>query len=47
MLELGRMTSNHALYIPLVALLALVIGYNWGASSARSEMERRRQRLKE
>jgi hypothetical protein len=47
MFDLGGMTTNHVLYIPLVALLALVVGYNWGARSTREEMDRRRRRLKE
>jgi hypothetical protein len=45
--DLGGMTSQHAIYIPAVALLGLVIGYMAGARAVRAEYERRRKRLKE
>ncbi|MEM1030422.1 MAG: hypothetical protein AAGN82_08735 [Myxococcota bacterium] len=41
------MTSHHVIYIPLVALLGLSIGYAMGARSVRAEFERRRNQLKE
>jgi len=47
MFDLSGITSNHLVYIPLVLLLGLVIGYNLGARTVRVEYERRRQRLKE
>jgi hypothetical protein len=47
MLDFGAMTSEHAVYIPFVALIGLFIGYIAGARAARAEYERRRRRLKE
>jgi len=47
MFNVAAMTSNHLLYIPLVALLGLIVGYLVGSRSVRAEYERRRNQLKE
>ena len=47
MFNFGMMTSNHVVYIPLVALLGITLGYLLGSRSVRAEYERRRNRLKE
>lgn len=41
------MSSAHLLYIPMVTLLGLVIGYIAGARAARADVERRKRRMKE
>jgi hypothetical protein len=43
----GMMTSQHFIYIPLVAFLGLIIGYIAGSRAVRAEQARRRKRLKE
>jgi hypothetical protein len=43
----GAMTPEHVVYIPLIALLGLVIGYIAGSRAVRTEYERKRKRLKE
>jgi hypothetical protein len=47
MLDFGGMTPQHALYIPVVALLGVIVGYMLGGRAMRAEYERRRKRLKE
>lgn len=47
MFNLGMMTTNHVIYIPLVALLGLFIGYIAGSRAVRNEYEKRRKRMKE
>ncbi len=47
MFNFGMMTSNHVIYIPLVAFVGLVVGYLVGTRSVHAEYERRRNRLKE
>lgn len=47
MFNIAAMTSNHFVYIPLVALFGVAIGYGWGAKAARADMERRRRQLRE
>ena len=47
MFDIGAMTPQHALYIPAVALIGLIIGYLAGSRAVRAEFERRRKRLKE
>jgi len=47
MLDISEMTPQHVIYIPGVLLLGLVIGYILGARAVRSELDRRRRRLKE
>jgi hypothetical protein len=41
------MTPQHAIYIPMVLLLGLIIGYIAGSRAVRAEIERRRKRMKE
>jgi hypothetical protein len=45
--DFGQMTPQHAIYIPCVLLLGLVVGYILGARAVRAELERRRRRMKE
>lgn len=40
------MTATHLLYIPLVFLLGLAIGYILGARAVRAELEKQRDRAK-
>jgi hypothetical protein len=40
-------TPQHAIYIPMVVLMGLVIGYIAGSRAVRAEYERRRKRMKE
>jgi hypothetical protein len=47
MFDLGGMTPQHALYIPMVALLALVIGYMAGARAVRAEYAKQKKRMKD
>lgn len=47
MFNIAAMTSNHVIYIPLVALLSLSLGYMLGARNVRAEYERRRNQLKD
>jgi len=46
MLGLGEMTAQHAIYIPSVILLGLIIGYIAGSRATRTEYERQRERMK-
>lgn len=43
----GEMTPQHAIYIPIVLMLGLVVGYILGSRAVRTELERRRRRMKE
>jgi uncharacterized protein YneF (UPF0154 family) len=43
----GQMTSQHVIYIPLVLLAGLVVGYLMGARAVRADLERKQQRMKE
>ncbi|MGK3964431.1 MULTISPECIES: hypothetical protein [Sorangium] len=45
--NIGEMTPQHALYIPVVLMLGLIIGYILGSRAVRAELERRRRRMKE
>jgi hypothetical protein len=45
--EFGAMTPQHAIYIPAVALLGLIVGYIAGSRAVRAELERKRKRLKD
>ncbi len=47
MFEIGGMTPNHAIYIPMVAMLGLIIGYIAGSKAVRAEIEKKRKRMKE
>ena len=44
---MGNMSPQHVIYIPLVLLLGLVVGYILGARAVREEQQRRRKRMKE
>ena len=46
MFDVGSMTPQHVIYIPMVALLGLVVGYIMGSRAVRAEYEKRRRRLK-
>ncbi len=43
----GEISSQHVLYIPLILLAGLVLGYILGLRAARAEEQRRKDRLKE
>lgn len=45
--NLAEMTIQHVIYIPSVLLFGVVAGYVMGARAVRSEMDRRRRRMKE
>jgi uncharacterized protein YneF (UPF0154 family) len=45
--NLGQMTTEHVLYIPVVLLAGILIGYTLGARAVRGELERHKQRMKE
>lgn len=45
--NLGEMTPQHLLYIPVVLTLGLIIGYILGSRAVRAELERHRRRMKE
>ncbi len=45
--DFGMMTSQHFIYIPAVLLVGLVTGYVLGARAMRTEIERKRNRMKE
>ena len=46
MFDLGAMTPQHAIYIPMVAMIGLIVGYIAGSRAVRAEYEKRRRRLK-
>jgi hypothetical protein len=43
----GQMTTEHVLYIPVVLLVGILIGYTLGARAVRAELERQKKRMKE
>jgi hypothetical protein len=43
---LAEMSSQHAIYIPAVVLLGLILGYIAGLRAARAEELKKRERLK-
>ncbi len=43
----GQMTSEHVLYIPVVLIVGVLVGYVLGARAVRDEIERTKQRMKE
>ncbi|MDC0681005.1 MULTISPECIES: hypothetical protein [Sorangium] len=45
--NLGEMTPQHALYIPVVLMLGLIVGYILGSRAVRAELERRKRRMKQ
>jgi hypothetical protein len=40
-------TPEHFIFIPGILLVGIVLGYVFGARSARSQMEKKRQRARE
>jgi hypothetical protein len=46
MFDLGAMTPQHAIYIPMVAMLGLISGYIAGSRAVRAEFAKRKRRLK-
>jgi hypothetical protein len=46
-MDLGGMTQEHILYIPMVGLIFLMLGYTLGARSVRADLEKRKKRMKE
>ncbi|MEZ4440737.1 MAG: hypothetical protein R3B72_16680 [Polyangiaceae bacterium] len=45
--DFGAITSQHIIYIPMVLIIGLAIGYAAGARAVRAELERKRERMKE
>lgn len=43
----GEMTPQHAIYIPAVLMLGLIVGYILGSRAVRAELDKRRRRMKE
>jgi hypothetical protein len=41
------MTPEHAIFIPGVLLIGMVLGYIIGGRSARAEIDKRRRRMRE
>ena len=41
-----EISFQHAIYIPVIALFGLIVGYMVGLRAARAEEERKRERLK-
>jgi hypothetical protein len=46
-MDVGHMTMQHVIYIPCMLLVGLVAGYVLGARAVRSELDRRKRRMKE
>ncbi len=46
-MDLGGMTPQHMIYIPMVGMLFLMLGYTIGSRSVRAEYEKRKKRMKE
>jgi len=44
---MGALSPAHLLYIPIVLIMGIVIGYVMGARAARASQERDRERMKE
>lgn len=47
MFDVSQITPQHAIYIPMVALLGMAIGYIAGSRAVRADYERKRKRMKE
>jgi hypothetical protein len=45
--DFGMMTPQHAIYIPTLLLVGIIVGYSLGARAVRAELERKRRRMKE
>jgi hypothetical protein len=45
--EFGMMTPSHLLYIPVVLVSGILLGWHLGARAATAEFERRQRRMKE
>ncbi len=43
----GQMTTEHVLYIPVVLLVGILVGYTLGARAVRADIERTKKRMKE
>lgn len=43
----GQMTVAHVIFIPVVLLVGILLGYTLGARAVRADVERQRKRLKE
>jgi hypothetical protein len=43
----GEMTPQHVIYIPFVLMIGLVMGWILGARAVRTELEKKRRRMKE
>ena len=43
----GQMTAQHIIYIPFVLMIGLIAGWILGARAVRSELERKKRRMKE
>ncbi len=46
-MDFGGMTPQHLIYIPMVGLIFLMVGYSIGSRSVRAEYEKRKKRMKE
>lgn len=46
-MDLGGMTPQHVLYIPMVGTIFLMIGYTIGSRTVRAEYEKRKKRMRE
>ncbi len=44
---MGALSPAHLIYIPIVLILGIVIGYTLGARAVRAAEQRRRERMKE
>lgn len=44
---MGAMSQVHMIYIPIVLIMGIVIGYVLGARAVRAQQERSRERMKE
>lgn len=47
MFDVAQITPQHAIYIPMVALLGIIVGYIAGSRAVRADYERRKRRMKE
>lgn len=46
-MDFGMMTPQHAIFIPCVLAIGLIVGYSLGSRAVRNEYERRRRNMKE
>lgn len=46
-MDLGGMTPQHVLYIPMVGMIFLMIGYAIGSRTVRAEYEKQKKRMRE